>query len=101
MKAPEELRAEVGRLIHTIKTTTHRPVKEALAEQAFELAQQAEFAERESQKLRRLATWYREFAERAGSSLIWESRLLMADALEKEADILEGKDTHRSYVRAD
>ena len=43
----------------------------------------------EPQKMRELAAWYRRFAERAGSSIIWESRLLMADALEKEADLLE------------
>ena len=43
----------------------------------------------ETQKMRELASWYRRFAERAGSSVIWESRLLMADALEKEADLLE------------
>jgi hypothetical protein len=43
----------------------------------------------ESQKLRELAGWYRGFAECAGSSVIWESRLLMADDLEKEADLLE------------
>lgn len=43
----------------------------------------------EPQKMRELASWYRKFAERAGSAVIWESRLLMADALEKEADLLE------------
>ena len=43
----------------------------------------------EPQRMRELAAWYREFAERAGSSVIWESRLLMADALEKEATLLE------------
>jgi hypothetical protein len=43
----------------------------------------------ESQKLRELAGWYRGFAERARSSVISESRLLMAADLEKEADLLE------------
>ena len=38
--------------------------------------------------LRRLATWYREFAERAGSTTIWEARLHMAEDLEREADKL-------------
>lgn len=37
-------------------------------------------------KLRELAAWYREFAERAGNSLIWESRLLLAEDLEREAE---------------
>jgi hypothetical protein len=43
----------------------------------------------EAQKLRELAGWYRGFAERARSSVISESRLLMAADLEKEADLLE------------
>jgi hypothetical protein len=43
----------------------------------------------ESKELRRLATWYREFAERAGNPWIWEARLATADKLEKEADHLE------------
>jgi hypothetical protein len=38
--------------------------------------------------LRRLATWYRDFAERAGSITIWEARLHMAEDLEREADKL-------------
>ena len=29
--------------------------------------------------LRELAAWYREFAERAGSTVIWEARLRMAE----------------------
>jgi len=41
-----------------------------------------------SEKLRELASWYREFAERAGSSVIWEARLRMAEDLEVEADRL-------------
>ena len=44
--------------------------------------------------MRKLAAWYREFAERAGSSVIWESRLLMAEALEKEAALLEQDRAH-------
>jgi hypothetical protein len=43
----------------------------------------------EPQKLRELASWYREYAERAGSNSIWESRLQMAKDLEQEADDLE------------
>ena len=41
------------------------------------------------QKLRELAAWYREFAEKTGNSSIWESRLRMAEDLEQEADLLE------------
>ncbi len=40
----------------------------------------------EAKKLRALAAWYREFAERAGASWIWEGRLRRADELEREAD---------------
>jgi len=45
---------------------------------------------RDPAKLRRLACWYREFAERAGSPAIWEGRLRMAGDLEAEADRMEG-----------
>ena len=40
-------------------------------------------------KLRELAGWYREFAERAGSPAIWHARLVTAEDLEREADRLE------------
>jgi hypothetical protein len=40
-------------------------------------------------KLRALAGWYREFAERAGNPAIWEARLRTAKDLEREADRLE------------
>jgi hypothetical protein len=45
----------------------------------------------EPQELRRLAAWYREFAERAGSSWIWEARLRPAGELDKEAARLENE----------
>jgi hypothetical protein len=40
-------------------------------------------------KLRALAGWYREFAERAGNPAIWEARLRTAKDFEREADRLE------------
>lgn len=43
----------------------------------------------ESQKLRELAAWYREFAEKTGNPAIWESRLRMAEDLEREAAEME------------
>jgi hypothetical protein len=43
----------------------------------------------EADKLRKLAAWYREFAERAGEPWIWEARLQTADELENLADLLE------------
>jgi hypothetical protein len=42
-----------------------------------------------AQKLRDLASWYREFAERAGNSAIWDARLRTAEKLEEEATSLE------------
>jgi len=43
----------------------------------------------EPRKLRKLAAWYREFAERAGNPVIWEARLRTAKQFEREADTLE------------
>jgi hypothetical protein len=42
-------------------------------------------------ELRKLAAWYREFAERAGNPAIWEARLKTAEALELEASRLEDR----------
>jgi hypothetical protein len=39
--------------------------------------------------LRRLATWYRRFAEQAGNPVIWEARLRMAEDFEAEASRIE------------
>ncbi len=43
------------------------------------------------QKLRDLAAWYREFAEKTGNPAIWEARLRMAEDLDLEAGRLEGR----------
>jgi len=43
----------------------------------------------EARKLRDLAAWYREFAERAGDPWIWDARLRTVDKLEKEAALQE------------
>jgi hypothetical protein len=40
-------------------------------------------------RLRELASWYRDFAERAGNPAIWEARLRTAKQLEAEADVVE------------
>lgn len=40
-------------------------------------------------KLRELAAWYREFAERTGNPMIWECRLRTAEDLDAEAARLE------------
>ncbi len=40
-------------------------------------------------RLRELAEWYREFAERAGNPVIWEARLRTAEDLDAEAGRLE------------
>jgi hypothetical protein len=41
------------------------------------------------ERLRELASWYRGFAERAGNPTIWESRLRMAEDLDREAERIE------------
>jgi hypothetical protein len=40
-------------------------------------------------RLRELAHWYREFADRTGNPTIWESRLKTAEKLEHEANRLQ------------
>jgi hypothetical protein len=44
------------------------------------------------QKLRELAAWYREFAEKTANPTIWEARLRMAEDLELEAARLEQRE---------
>jgi len=46
-------------------------------------------SQEDAAKLRKLAAWYRKFSERAGNALIWESRLLLAEDLEREAARIE------------
>ncbi len=41
------------------------------------------------QKLRELAAWYREFAEKTDNAAIWEARLRTAEDLELEAARIE------------
>jgi hypothetical protein len=41
------------------------------------------------EKLRELASWYRELAERAGNPTIWDLRLRTAEDLEAEARSIE------------
>ena len=43
------------------------------------------------EKLRELAAWYREFAEKTENPSRWEARLRMAEDLEQEADRLENR----------
>ena len=43
----------------------------------------------EPKRLRELACWYREFAERAANTMIWEARLLKAENLDREANQIE------------
>jgi hypothetical protein len=50
-------------------------------------------------KLRALADWYREFAERAGNPAIWEGRLRTAKNLEREADRIEKMAGHETAQR--
>ena len=52
----------------------------------------------EPRKLRKLAAWYREYAERAGNPSIWEARLRTAADLEQEADGLEEGSAQRRQI---
>ena len=54
---------------------------------------------RNPDRLRELAAWYREFAERAGDPAIWETRLRMAKDLEAEARRLELGSSMRKSTR--
>jgi hypothetical protein len=42
-----------------------------------------------SEGLRALAAWYRDYAEQAGSTVIWDYRLSTAEELERQASALE------------
>ena len=51
-------------------------------------------------RLRQLAAWYRDFAERAGNPAIWEARLMTAKRLDQEADRLEARSVSDSNAPA-
>jgi hypothetical protein len=53
----------------------------------------------QAQRLRDLAAWYREFAERTENPAIWDSRLRTAEDLEREAEALESRNG-RARARA-
>jgi hypothetical protein len=46
-------------------------------------------------KLRKLAAWYRKFAEKTENPIIWEARLHTAEDLEKEADRAAAKELQK------
>jgi hypothetical protein len=49
-------------------------------------------------ELRKLAAWYRNFAERAASPWIWEARLRTAEDLEAKAHQIEPEDDRQISV---
>jgi len=49
-------------------------------------------------KLRELASWYRDFAERAGNPAIWQARLRTAKELEAEAALVERARANPGHV---
>jgi hypothetical protein len=51
---------------------------------------------REVTRLRNLAVWYREFADKAAVPWIWEGRLRHAEELDREADLLAARSSGRS-----
>jgi len=48
------------------------------------------------QKLRELAAWYREFAEKTANPMIWEARVRTAEDLESEAAVIERRRPERT-----
>ena len=52
----------------------------------------------QAQRLRELAIWYREFAERTGNPVVWDSRLRTANDLEREAEALESRWRERHHA---
>ena len=50
------------------------------------------------EKLRELAAWYREFAERTQNPTIWDARLRTAEDLESEAQRLEERAQRQRHV---
>lgn len=46
---------------------------------------------RQPERLRELASWYREYAERTGNPAIWDARIRTAEDLEAEAARLESQ----------
>lgn len=50
------------------------------------------------EKLRKLACWYRQFAERADNPAIWDGRLRTAESLEAEARRIERTVSRRIEV---
>jgi hypothetical protein len=67
-------------------TALHHPLLSVAQRNGWGDAMKADYA-----KLRELAAWYREQAERAGNPVIWEARLRTAEELDEEADRIEGK----------
>jgi hypothetical protein len=55
----------------------------------MKLATEGDLA-RQPERLRELASWYREYAERTGNPAIWDARIRTAEDLEAEAARLEG-----------
>jgi hypothetical protein len=49
-------------------------------------------ASRNPRKLRELAAWYRELAERTGNPWTWDARLQTAKNLGREAAMLDNRD---------
>jgi len=47
------------------------------------------------EKLRELAAWYREYAERAENPAIWDARLRTAEDLEREAEAMRFAEPRR------
>jgi hypothetical protein len=56
---------------------------------------------KDPRRLRELAAWYREFAERAGNPVIWEARLRTAAHFEREAERLADQSQAEASIVTD
>jgi hypothetical protein len=52
----------------------------------------------EAERLRELASWYREYAERTGNAAIWDFRIRTAEDLEAEAFRIETRTRRRAHA---
>jgi hypothetical protein len=54
-----------------------------------------------AERLRELAAWYREFAEKTGNPQIWAARLKHAEGLEAEAERLRRFREKSNWAKSD
>jgi hypothetical protein len=66
-----------------------RPTGDFFKQTGLSYGEKRERGMDQSVKLRQLAAWYRDFAEKTANTAIWDARLRMAEDLELEAQRIE------------